>query len=188
MKNTIKSSLVHTFKGLTYPLLSENYFNLFLITLVTFILTPKFLEPLWFIFSLLGVLTTVKVEQTNAKFDDVVLKFFDKKDFKYYLKITTIVSLSIGIFTNIDFISSSFLSGLLIFVILGQFIIYSLSYITEDAISTKYLKKLEEEWLLFFTINILFTILSVCIYTPILIFMYIMTLYSMTFEEIKKEE
>lgn len=188
MKNTIKSSLVHTFKGLTYPLLSENYFNLFLITLVTFILTPKFLEPLWFIFSLLGVLTTVKIEQTNAKFDDVVLKLFDKKDFKYYLKITTIVSLSIGIFTNIDFISSSFLSGLLIFIILGQFILYSLSYITEDTISTKYLNKLEKNWLLFFIINILFTVLSNCIYTPILIFMYIMTLYSMTFEEIKKEE
>jgi len=139
-------------------------------------------------FSLLGVLTTVKMEQTNAKFDDVVLKFFDKKDFKYYLKITTIFFLSIGIFTNIDFISSNFLSGLLIFVILGQFILYSLSYITENVITTKYLKKLEKEWLLFFVINILFTILSGCIYTPILMFMYMMALYSMIFEEIKKEE
>ena len=44
MKNTIKSSLVHTFKGLTYPLLSENYFNLFLITLVTFILTRSIIN------------------------------------------------------------------------------------------------------------------------------------------------
>ena len=80
------------------------------------------------------------------------------------------------------------LNFLLIFVILGQFILYSLSYITENVITTKYLKKLEKEWLLFFVINILFTILSGCIYTPILMFMYMMALYSMIFEEIKKEE
>lgn len=188
MKNTIKSTLVHTFKGITYPLLSDNYFNLFLIMLISFILTPKFLEPLWFIFSVLGTLVTITMEKNNTKFDDTTLKYYDKKGIGRYFKLSLIWSLIIGLFTNIDFESGSVISSFLIYNFLGIFILYSFSYLSDSEISTKYIDNLKEKWLLFSVINMLFVIFSSCIYTPLLIYTYIFTLYSMTFEEIKKEE
>jgi hypothetical protein len=184
MKKTLNQSLIHTFKGVTYPALSDSYLHLFLGLLIGYTFTPSFLEPIWIFLSIVFSMITIEMTLSNKEFDSTVLSFFDKEGFKDYCKVGLFWSLILSILTNINLEYEGFISGLIVFILLGLIILHSFNFIKSDNVED-HIKRLESNWLLFLVITMVTVILSSFIYLPLVIMFYIFTLYSMSFEEIK---
>lgn len=188
MKTTIKQSSIHSLKGLTYPCLADSYLKLFLAGLLSYWAMPEFLLPTWLFLMSIFSLITIDMEMNNKGFDYTVLRYIDKKGFRKFFKISLIWSLILSLFSGINLEYDGFISSMFIFTLVGLYILYMFGYINEYKESNKIVKDLDDNWLLFTGINLVFVFLSTWLYTPVLFACYIFALYSMSFEKITKDE